>query len=272
MRFTEMMELEQHGPDTYVGAGPAYPWGGLYGGQIVAQSLRAAAATVDAAYRVHSLHAYFIRRGDHAQPIRFEVDRLRDGRSFVTRAVVARQSMGAILNMSASFQLDQPTEGVQTATAPEVPGPDEVEAQGWSSMFERRQLSTEPGRAAGWFRVPDLHPAPGAAGVTDDPVLTACALAYVSDDLPADAVVSLRRKTLPGHEWFGISLDHAIWFQRRVPAGEWQLHEVRCDGLQPPRGLSVAHVFSTDGDHMATVTQEVLVREQPGSSPAPVSG
>src|SRR5262249_31145841 len=114
MDFATMMTLEPHGPDTYVGVGPRYPWGGLYGGQIVAQALRAAAATVDADYRVHSLHAYFIRRGDHEEPIRFEVDRIRNGRSFVTRLVVARQAVGAILNMSASFQVDEPGPDAQT--------------------------------------------------------------------------------------------------------------------------------------------------------------
>src|SRR3954447_2893715 len=96
--FHKMMSLEEHGADTYVGVGPQYPWGGLYGGQIVAQALRAASNTVDPAFRVHSLHAYFIRRGDADEPIRFEVDRIRNGRSFVTRLVVARQATGAILN------------------------------------------------------------------------------------------------------------------------------------------------------------------------------
>src|SRR5215208_402054 len=95
-----LFDLESHGPDTYVGVGPRYPWGGLYGGQIVAQGLRAAAETVEPGFRVHSLHAYFIRRGDHDEPIRFEVDRLRNGRSFVTRRVEARQSVGAILTMA----------------------------------------------------------------------------------------------------------------------------------------------------------------------------
>ncbi|HEV3226738.1 MAG TPA: acyl-CoA thioesterase domain-containing protein, partial [Acidimicrobiales bacterium] len=108
MDFATMMNLEPHGPDTFVGIGPKYPWGGLYGGQIVAQALRAATLTVEPAFRVHSLHAYFIRRGDHEQPIRFEVDRIRNGRSFVTRSVIARQPVGAILNMSASFQIDEP--------------------------------------------------------------------------------------------------------------------------------------------------------------------
>src|SRR5690606_6525755 len=113
-----MMALEPHGTDVFVGAGPQYPWGGLYGGQIVAQALRAAANTVEPEFRVHSLHAYFIRRGDHEQPIRFEVDRLRNGRSFVTRSVVARQHVGAILEMSVSFQRDEPGHDVQTAELP----------------------------------------------------------------------------------------------------------------------------------------------------------
>ncbi len=83
MRFSDMLRLADHGPDTFVASGPRYPWGGLYGGQIVAQALRAAAATVGSGFVVHSLHAYFIRLGDASEPIRLEVDRLRNGRSFV---------------------------------------------------------------------------------------------------------------------------------------------------------------------------------------------
>jgi acyl-CoA thioesterase II len=112
--FVTMMALEPHGPDVWVGAGPRYPWGGLFGGQIVAQALRAATFTVDAGYRVHSLHAYFIRSGDHTEPIRFEVDRVRNGRSFCTRRVTARQSVGVILNLAASYQVDEPGPELQT--------------------------------------------------------------------------------------------------------------------------------------------------------------
>ena len=97
MDFSTMMNLESHGPDTFVGIGPQYPWGGLYGGQIVAQALQAATQTVDPQFWVNSIHAYFIRRGDAREPIRFEVNRVRDGRSFVTRQVIARQAVGAIL-------------------------------------------------------------------------------------------------------------------------------------------------------------------------------
>jgi acyl-CoA thioesterase-2 len=258
VRFEEMMQLSPHGPDTFVGAGPRYPWGGLYGGQIVAQALRAAAATVDPAYRVHSLHAYFIRRGDHSAPIRFEVDRLRDGRSFATRAVVARQSTGAILHMSASFQIEEPTHQVQTAAFPSVAAPDDLHEDGWSDMFQRRPVPGDTGQAAGWLRIVDVDPA-----LSPDPVLSACALAYLSDDLATAAVASLRRASDPGSgaEWNGISLDHAIWFQHPVTAGDWHLYDFRCDGLRHPRGLSIGHVFGADGNHVATVSQEVLLRE-----------
>jgi len=213
-----MMTLESQGPDTFVGIGPKYPWGGLYGGQIVAQALRAAAATVDPRYRVHSLHAYFIRRGDHEEPIRFEVDRLRNGRSFVTRRVVARQAVGAILNLAASFQVDEPAPDTQAVAAPAVAPPDQLEATGWIPMFERRFASrgAERGRAVGWLRMNDE--------IGDDPVLHACALAYLSDDLPTDAVVALLEPERAGqwagfeHDFWSASLDHAIWFHRPVRA------------------------------------------------------
>jgi len=119
--FATMMALEPHGADVWVGAGPRYPWGGLYGGQIVAQALRAGTFTVEDRYRVHSLHAYFIRSGDHTEPIRFEVDRVRNGRSFCTRRITARQSVGVILNMTASYQVDERAPTVQTAVIPELP-------------------------------------------------------------------------------------------------------------------------------------------------------
>jgi acyl-CoA thioesterase-2 len=150
--FEAMMHLEAHGPDTYVGSGPSYPWGGLYGGQIVAQALRAADLTVKPGYAPHSLHAYFLRVGDPDEPVRFEVERLRDGRSFVARQVVARQSTGAILNMSASFQAaGTPTMDVQLARPPEVGTPAEAWDVSWSPVFELRFVpgDTGLGRAGG---------------------------------------------------------------------------------------------------------------------------
>jgi acyl-CoA thioesterase-2 len=252
--FSEMMALEPHGPDTFVGVGPRYPWGGLYGGQIVAQGLRAAGLTVEPMFHVHSLHAYFIRRGDHTEPIRFEVDRVRNGRSFVTRRVIARQAVGAILSMSASFQVQEDAPEVQVAQLPDVPAPGETPpSEQWSQIFERRftPLHDERGRANGWLRMHEQ--------LEDDPLIHACALAYESDDLPTDAARSLR-PDLADEDIYGTSLDHAVWFHRPARADDWLCHDLVCHGLMSSRGLSVGHVFTADGVHVASVSQEVLLR------------
>jgi acyl-CoA thioesterase-2 len=258
--FATMMALEPHGTDVWVGVGPRYPWGGLYGGQIIAQALRAATGTVTSSFRVHSLHAYFIRRGDHTEPIRFEVDRVRNGRSFCTRRVTARQSVGVILEMTASYQVDEDAPQVQTATMPAVPAPGDLAEDSWSAIFRRRRAPRTPGVATGWMRVADT--------IGEDPGLHACGLAYLSDDLPTDGVVSL----YPGWDagpppedgFFSASLDHAIYFHRPVAADRWQLHTFTCHGLMSSRGVSVGHVFAEDGVHVATVVQEVLLRTARG--------
>jgi acyl-CoA thioesterase-2 len=139
-----------------------------------------------------------------------------------------------------------------------VPPPEGIADESWSKLFERRWISDRNGRVQAWLRVPDT------AG-TADPVVAACALAFLSDDLATDAVRSQRQgaeggELEAGWRWRGISLDHAIWFQGPAVAGDWQLHDFRCDGLSAPRGLSVGHVFGGDGTHLATVTQEVLLR------------
>ena len=159
--FSELFELAPHGPDVYVGIGPQYPWGGLYGGQIVAQALRAATMTVDDELAVHSIRAYFIRRGDHKEPVRYEVDRIRNGRSFATRRVVARQAIGAILNAESSFQRPEESPVVQTVEMPSVPSPDGLEQDSWSDHFSRAFVPADAvtdsrdglGRSTAWFKV-----------------------------------------------------------------------------------------------------------------------
>jgi acyl-CoA thioesterase-2 len=262
--FVAMMTLEPHGPDTFVGAGPRYPWGGLYGGQIVAQGLRAAAATVEPQFRVHSLHAYFIRRGDHSEPVRYEVDRVRNGRSFVTRTVTARQATGAILSMSVSFQVDEDAPVAQTATLPDVPPPGAVPQQSWTTMFDRATVPTRgipglEGRSRGWMRI--------NGDVGDDPVLNACAVAYMSDDYPTDAVVSMQPDLDPNlgpedEPFVAFSLDHAVWFHRPIRAEEWHFTGMVCHGIISSRGLTTGHVFTEDGTHVATISQEVLLRRR----------
>jgi acyl-CoA thioesterase-2 len=254
-----MLDLAEHGPDVLVATGPAYPWGGLYGGQIVAQALRAATATVEPSHRVHSLRAYFIRTGDASEPVRYEVDRIRNGRSFCTRRVVARQAIGAILNLEASFQVEERSGSVQTYALDDVAPPDGLVNDSWTSMFERRFVpgSDERGRVRCWFRMTEP--------IGDDPVLQACALAYVSDDLPTDAVFRtnpLGTGAVDHDSLFSVSLDHTIWFHRPLQADEWHLQDIHCHGFHGGRGLAIGHVFAPDGTHAATVAQEVLARRK----------
>ena len=119
-----VFQLEAHGPDTFVGESPAYSWGRIYGGLVIAQALWAATWTVRPEHRIHSLHAYFILGGELGEPVRYEVDRVRNGRSFSTRRVVARQTAGAILTLGCSFQVDEEGPESQSAVYPaDVPAP-----------------------------------------------------------------------------------------------------------------------------------------------------
>jgi acyl-CoA thioesterase-2 len=271
MELGELLELVDHGPDTFVGRGPRYAWGGLYGGQILAQGLRAAAHTIDAELEAHSLRAYFIRRGDPGESIRFEVDRLRNGTTFATRRVVARQSNGVILILEASFQRPEPALDVTTATMPAVPLAQDLAQSSWTTAFERAEVpaeelagpsSAQPGRVVAWLR------ARGPLG--SEQLAHRCALAYLSDDLPTEAVARLH-PTQPASgvafidHWYSASLDHTIWFHRPVQADQWHLYDVTCHSYSGARGLTIGQVFSASGAHVATVAQEVLVRlRRPG--------
>ena len=261
--FETLMTLESHGPDVFVGIGPAYPWGRVYGGQVVAQGLRAALATVDEDHHVHSLHAYFIRGGDSDEPIRFEVDRIRNGRSFVTRRVVARQSVGPILNLSASFQIREAQADVQELEPPkELPRPEDLPEHDWGALLQRRPVPTRGNRAASWLRV--LGP------LADDPITQSCALAYSSDEIPTEAAAKShpRAKAFSeapgsyGQTFVGASLDHAIWFHRPGRHDDWVLHDFDSHGVTGARGLSIGQVFSQGGVHLATIAQEILIRER----------
>lgn len=266
MELSKLFELEPHGPDTFVGIGPQYPWGGLFGGQIVAQALRAAALTVDAGQEVHSLRAYFIRRGDHTEPIRFEVDRIRNGRSFSTRRVVARQAIGAILNLEASFQRPEDTADIQTVPMDtSMPGPTELTSDAWTEAFDRRSVprdrmrspaSIGAGRSAAWMRV--------TTELSDHQLVHRCWLAYMSDDMPSDTVRAAHpefQQTGDHAMTYTASLDHTIWFHRPLRADQWHLYDFSCHAFTGARGLGIGHVFSTEGIHVATVAQEVLMRD-----------
>jgi acyl-CoA thioesterase-2 len=208
------------------------------------------------------LRAYFIRRGDHTEPVRYEVDRIRNGRSFSTRRVVARQAVGAILNLEASFQKAEASEDVQSVEMDEsLPLPDGLDATTtWTPSFERRfvpESAVDPtrrtgtGRVAAWTKV--------NVPVGDEQLVHRCWLAYLSDDFPFDAVRGA--VSFPDQHGGGnASLDHTIWFHRPVRADEWLLHDFSCHGYAGGRGLAIGHVFTTAGLHVATVAQEALYR------------
>ncbi|HEY5662428.1 MAG TPA: acyl-CoA thioesterase domain-containing protein [Ilumatobacter sp.] len=265
-----MFDLQAHGADTFVGTGPRYPWGGLYGGQIVAQALRAAGLSVDHEFLPHSIRAYFIRPGDHTEPVRYEVDRTRNGRSFLTRRVIARQAIGAILNAECSFQRPEESASLQSVGFPIVPPPDDIENTSFSAHFDRRFI--EPGdvrgpgrdgagRVTAWMRV--LDPIPEVTP-DDEPFLHQCWLAYVSDDLASDTVRAAHLTVYGGDpdvRMSSISLDHTVWFHRPMRADRWHLHDFTCHHYTGARGLAIGHVFDAAGAHVATIAQEVLRRE-----------
>lgn len=258
---SRIFDMETHGPDVWIGESPAYPWGRVYGGLVIAQALWAATQTVVAEHALHSMHSYFILGGDPSEPIRYEVDRIRNGRSFTTRRVVARQSSGAIFALSCSFQRHEQGVETQTATYPtDAPTPNDAASYLEGSGVDRIDvtLDGEP-RSLVWVRFPhDLG---------DDPRKQACALAYLSDSNAMDAVATAHPRGMPTEhgDWentyMSASLDHAMWFHRPARADDWMLFDMDGHGILRTRGLTTGAVFTANGDHIATIAQEGLIRE-----------
>jgi acyl-CoA thioesterase-2 len=259
--FEELFDLEPGGDDTFNAISAVYPWGQVYGGQVAAQGLLAAGLTVDAAFAPHSMHAYFVRVGSWDEPIVYEVDRIRDGRSFATRRVLARQSSGVILNLSASFQRPEDEPEAQRISLPtDVPAAGEIAMDSWiESMIERSGASSAAPHARSWIRLIEAYP--------DTPLMHAVAHTFTSDDLPTEAVEFAHPLGRIDHDdanaerqYYGASLDHAVWFHSLRPATEWALHDFRSSGVRGGRGHASGEIWSPDGTHVATVTQEVLLR------------
>ena len=253
--LASLLELEAIKPDAYLGVGPVLGWGRIYGGQVVAQALRAATLTIDVPHRPHSLHAYFVRSGDERRPVLYEVERVRDGRSFTTRQVVAYQQGGAILNLIASFQADEHEPDVQSVTMPPAPDPDTLAAQPPEGFIDRRDVerTTEPTvHGLTWLRTLQALP--------DDPVLQACGFAYISDDHALGLALYAHPLGVDWEKLMTASLDHAIWFHRPFRADDWLLFDLDGHGVANSRGLSFGRVFDRSGRHVASIAQEALGR------------
>ena len=254
----------------------------VFGGQVLGQALRAASATVDDARMVHSLHAYFLRRGDCTAPIVYNVDRSRDGKSFSSRRVVAIQHGAQIFNMAASFQVEEAGFDHQIAM-PEVPPPDDL-PDPIAPLRELLQKMPErlPERVRRFIETPRpfefrvvqeinyLQPrkAPPArqvwfravGRVPDEQMLHRCLLAYVSDFYLLDTATLPHGTTFLNAKLIMASIDHAMWFHRPLRVDEWLLYALDSPSASGARGFARASVFASDGRLVASTAQEGLVR------------
>jgi acyl-CoA thioesterase II len=274
-----ILDLEQIEVNLFRGRSPQVGWQRVFGGQVIGQALVAATRTVEGR-APHSMHAYFLLAGDPKVPIVYEVDRIRDGKSFTTRRVVAIQHGQAIFTMAVSFHNDEP--GLEhQASMPEVPrfdtlpGESEIRERVLPTMpdpvrryYEReRPIELRPiefGRYLGkpspdgnfhvWIRATERLP--------DDPAIHRCVLAYASDMTLLDTALVRHGRTVFERSMMGASLDHALWFHRPFRADEWLLYAQDSPNLHGARGFARGLIFSADGTLVASVAQEGLLRER----------
>jgi acyl-CoA thioesterase-2 len=226
----------------------------LYGGQVAAQALRAAGATVDPERLPHSLHGYFLRPGRVDRPVILHVDRDRDGGSFSARHVRAVQDGEVIFSMVASFQVDEESATYEEEPAPGLIPPEELESQNFTSIMEVREinstnLNAKPPRFSDRMWVRAAHPLP------DDRHLHACALTYISD--LGSGFGQLGRTDLAVG---GASIDHSIWFQRHVRIDDWVELHLRPLKAGGARGVYLGTVRDREGRLAAMLTRELLLR------------
>jgi acyl-CoA thioesterase II len=273
--LVKLLDLEPIEVNIFRGLSPDESRQRVFGGQVAGQALVAAARTVADDRQVHSLHGYFLRPGDPAVPILYEVDRIRDGRSFTTRRVVGIQHGRAIFNLQASFHVQESGLDHQLSM-PDVADPESL--PDFKSRLERyrdmlgdwyerprpidtryvegdpigRRHRTPQPRQRVWMRADGELP--------DDPVLHACVVTYASDMTLLDTTL------LPhGVGWADdsvqmASLDHAMWFHRPFRADEWLLYDQITPSTFGSRGLASGSIFTRDGRLVVSVMQEGLIR------------
>jgi acyl-CoA thioesterase-2 len=284
----DLLQLEQLEVNLFRGLSPDEDRQRVFGGQVAAQALIAAGRTVERGL-VHSLHAYFLRPGDPRIPIIFDVDRIRDGRSFTTRRVVAIQHGRAIFNLSASFHV--PEDGPEHQYAmPDAPDPETLPTmrehlEPFADRFpppfvdwirRERPIDTRSSELPRW-----LNPVPSArepeqlvwfranGTLPEDALLHSCIVAYASDLTLLDTAVMAHANSWDDDRFMIASLDHAMWFHRPFHADEWLLYHQKSPSAQGARGLAEGFIFRRDGGLAATVMQEGLIRPRvPDIKPA----
>jgi acyl-CoA thioesterase II len=271
--LVHLLDLETIEVNVYRGINPKEERQRTFGGQVAAQALMAAGRTVERG-RVHSLHSYFLRPGDPTTPILYEVDRIRDGRSFTTRRVVAIQHGRAIYNMQASFHSDEVSIEHQIEM-PVVPGPEEIrplseilksDFAGVDEWFMRHhpidqryigEVPWSPDRNKDphqrlWIRADGTLP--------DDPLLHACVVTYASDMSLMDSILKPHSINWEDGSFMGASLDHCMWFHHDLRADEWLLYDAESPIAFGGRGLARGFLFSRDGQLKVSMVQEGLTR------------
>lgn len=268
-----LLDLERLEDNLFRGVSPPESLPRVFGGQVAGQALVAAGRTVPEDRGVHSLHAYFIRPGDPRVPIVYETERVRDGRSFTTRRVLAIQHGEAIFSLSASFQLPQDGLVHSEPLPPGVPAPDEVDDLGTRALRGDGGWMAELPRPLDIRLIDEPIWSPNRAGASDQPVrlwlradgtlpgdrlLHVCLLTYASDLTLLGSVVA--RHDPPAGRLQLASLDHAMWFHEPFRADEWLLYSCWSPAASGGRGLGSGRFFTADGRHVATTMQEGLVR------------
>ncbi len=275
----ELLRLERIEQDLFRGQSQDLGWGNVFGGQVLGQSLSAAEQTVEENRAVHSMHGYFLRTGDARRPIVYEVDRIRDGKSFTTRRVVAIQGGQAIFTMAASFQISEP--GFEHAAAmPAAHGPEglasEVElarkyADRIPAAMRQQALADRPIEIRHVDEYDPLHPdvRPPARMVwyratgqlPDRHSVHQYLLAYASDFNLLGVAMQPHGVSWMTRGMQVASLDHAIWFHQPFRMDEWLLYVIDSPSASGARGLSRGQFFTQDGRLVASVAQEGLVRK-----------
>jgi len=273
----ELLNLEQIDRDIFRGQNERGRVGRLFGGQVAAQALCAASRTVEGRL-AHSLHGYFLRPGDPSWPVVYSVDRIRDGRSFTTRRVVAIQRGAAIFSLSVSFQIEEEGYAHQLPMPP-APDPDSLPTwmerveDNWEAIPEEvrpwaplpRPIDVRPvdlptfmggppgqGMNLVWLRVPRALP--------DAPALHQNVLAYASDMSLLDNIVKPHGRHGRLGSQMMASLDHALWFHRRFRVDDWLLYAQDSPAAAGARGFARGTIFTREGSLIASVAQEGLMR------------
>jgi len=273
-----ILDLEPLEENLFRGQSPDVGWQRVFGGQVIGQALVAAQRTVDEARKVHSLHGYFMRPGDPKVPIIYEVDRIRDGRSFTTRRVVAIQHGHAIFSMSASFQTHEV--GLEHfMPMPDIPGPEDLPSEkelaeqyidhapeNVRKYWQReRPIELRPTDLTHYVSSKKLEPkqqiwfrATGKLPAND--AIQQAVLAYASDMTLLDTSLFAHGRAVFDPELQVASLDHAMWFHRPINMQDWHLYTQDSPNSSGSRGFTRGSIYTREGVLVASVTQEGLIR------------